>query len=77
MEKLKYWVHKILPLTYDDSLSYYEVLAKVSAKLNEVIDYVQETIYANIRSIMSRAFIDVSYDETTETISLYFNTEDV
>ncbi len=37
VEKLKVWVHHILPLVYDDSLSYYEVLAKVSEKMNEVI----------------------------------------
>lgn len=35
---LKYWCYKILPLVYDDSLSYYEVLCKVTKKLNEVID---------------------------------------
>lgn len=34
---LKYHCYKILPLVYDDSLSYYEILAKVTAKLNEVI----------------------------------------
>lgn len=34
----KYWTHKILPLVYDDSLSYYEVLNKLTEKLNEVID---------------------------------------
>ena len=34
---LKYWCYKILPLVYDDSLSYYEVLCKVKEKLNEVI----------------------------------------
>ena len=38
VEKLKVWVHYILPLVYDDSLSYYEVLAKVGAKMNEVIE---------------------------------------
>ena len=38
VEKLKVWVHHILPLVYDDSLSYYEVLAKVGAKMNEVIE---------------------------------------
>lgn len=37
IDKLRYWCHKILPLVYDDSLSYYEVLCKTSAKLNEVI----------------------------------------
>ena len=42
IETLKYWCHKVLPLVYDDSLSYYEVLCKVSEKLNEVIDKTNE-----------------------------------
>ena len=37
IEKLRFYAHKVLPLVYDDSLSYYEVLCKVVAKLNEVI----------------------------------------
>lgn len=32
-----FWCQKVLPLVYDDSLSYYEVLCKIGAKLNEVI----------------------------------------
>ena len=32
------WCHKVLPLTYDESLSYYEVLCKLRYKINEVID---------------------------------------
>lgn len=43
IEKFKFFCQKILPLTYDDSLSYYEVLCKVSEKLNEVIDKTNET----------------------------------
>ena len=38
IDNLRYWCNKILPLVYDDSLSYYEVLGKTRAKLNEVID---------------------------------------
>ena len=38
IDKIRFWCNKILPLVYDDSLSYYEVLCKISAKLNEVID---------------------------------------
>lgn len=34
---LAYAVQKVLPAVYDDSLSYYEVLAKVQCKLNEVV----------------------------------------
>lgn len=34
------WCYKILPLVYDDSLSYYEVLCKTTAALNDVIENV-------------------------------------
>ena len=33
----RFWCQKVLPAVYDDSLSYYELLAKVIEKLNEVI----------------------------------------
>lgn len=32
------WCHKVIPLIYDDSLSYYEILCKVRFKINEIID---------------------------------------
>ena len=34
------WCYKILPLVYDDSLSYYEVLCKTTSALNDVIENV-------------------------------------
>lgn len=37
---LRFWVQKVLPLVWDDSLSYYELLSKVVFKLNEVIEIV-------------------------------------
>lgn len=33
----RFWCQKVLPLVYDDSLSYMEVLCKVKEKLNEII----------------------------------------
>ncbi|MBO7691141.1 MAG: hypothetical protein J6T10_00725 [Methanobrevibacter sp.] len=51
VKPLKYWVQKVLPLVYDDSLSYYELLNKVVLKLNELIvnndnlpDYIRQQI---------------------------------
>jgi len=38
IDKVKFWCYKVLPLVYDDSLSYYELLCKVVSKLNEVIE---------------------------------------
>lgn len=37
IKDLRFWVQKVLPLVYDDSLSYYELLCKVVDKLNEII----------------------------------------
>ena len=42
IEHVKFWCFKVLPLVYDDSLSYYEVLCKVSDKLNEMVDSLNE-----------------------------------
>lgn len=33
---------KVLPLAYDNSLSYYEVICKLTAKVNELVDIVNE-----------------------------------
>ena len=38
IDKVKFWCYKVLPLVYDDSLSYYELLCKVVSKLNELIE---------------------------------------
>ena len=48
---LKFWCYKVLPLVYDDSLSYYEVLNKVTSKLNEVITTTNQ-IPSEIESII-------------------------
>lgn len=40
MSKFRFWCQKVLPLVYDDSISYYEVLGKMVTYLNQVIDNV-------------------------------------
>lgn len=51
IKPFRFWCQKVLPLVYDDSLSYYETLCRVVDKLNEVIEnsgtaYVDEQIEA-------------------------------
>lgn len=38
MNRFRFWCQKVLPLVYDDSLSYYEVLCKVVDYLNQLIE---------------------------------------
>lgn len=65
---------KILPLTYDDSLSYYEQLCKLTNKMNELIDFVNGEISTTIQNYLEQHFNDIMinaiYDEPTETIIL-------
>ena len=44
INKLRYYCHKVLPLVYDNSLSYYELLNKVVWKLNEEIDATNQLV---------------------------------
>lgn len=39
---LKMWVQNVLPVVYDDSLSYYEMVGKINEKTNEIITQVNE-----------------------------------
>ena len=38
LQTFRFWCQKVLPLVYDDSLSYYELLCKVVDYINELID---------------------------------------
>lgn len=38
LNNFRFWCQKVLPLVYDDSLSYYEVLCKVIDYINHIID---------------------------------------
>lgn len=58
-----FWCQQIEPLVFDDSLSYYEVLCKVSAKLNELIEQVNNLTEAQ------KEFVD----EITNTINDLIN----
>lgn len=45
LRHFRFWCQKVLPLVYDDSLSYYEVLCKVVHYINQLID--QDKIFAD------------------------------
>lgn len=70
IEPFKFWAHKIMPLVYDDSLSYYEVLCKVVAKLNEVVEYINGNVSKLIKEILAQALFGALYIEDEECIVL-------
>lgn len=42
LNTFKFWCQKVLPLVYDDSLSYYEILCKVVDYINNMIENQKE-----------------------------------
>lgn len=65
IKPLRYWVQKVLPLVYDDSLSYYELLNKVVNKLNEVVD-TDNVLIEDVNDLDGRvSTIEATLDELT------------
>lgn len=65
---------KILPVSYDDSLSYYEQLCKLTNKMNELVEFINNNFGEEIQNYLDKKFDDLMinaiYDEATETIVL-------
>ena len=67
IDKVKFWCYKVLPLVYDDSLSYYELLCKVVSKLNELIEkYASfDDVVAEIQSAIDALQKQIDVFDTT------------
>ena len=52
LEHFKFWCQKVLPLVYDDSLSYYEILCKCVSYINDLIEN-NKIIYNEIEALKS------------------------
>ena len=70
VDSFRFWCQKVLPLVYDDSLSYYELLCKVVNYLNNTIADVN-TLGTDVDNL-NRA-----YNELQSYVNNYFSTLDV
>ena len=52
MQTFRFWCQKILPLVYDDSLSYYELLCKVVDYINDLINN-DKAIYGELSQVQN------------------------
>lgn len=66
--------NSILPLVFNDSMSYYEQLSKLVYTVNQLINTINSTIDDKIADYISNHFDDLMmnaiYDAKTETIIL-------
>lgn len=56
ISELRFMCHKILPLVYDESLSYYETLCKIANILNEAVEGVNQ-LNDNVEDINDRLVV--------------------
>jgi len=70
LQPFRYWCQKVLPLVYDDSLSYYELLCKVVDYLNKTMEDV-ETLHSDVTSLHT------AYNELQSYVNNYFSALDV
>lgn len=70
LRPFRYWCQKVLPLVYDDSLSYYELLCKVIDYLNKTMEDV-----SNMDTDMTNLYN--AYNELQSYVNNYFSTLDV
>ena len=87
-EQLLYYCNKILPLVYDESLSYYENICKLADILNKTINEIKnisnelDSINENILEIVTnivnealqngRIFLNTQYNPETKTLTFIF-----
>lgn len=69
-EPFKFWCQTVLPLTYDDSLSYYELLCKVVKYLNNCISDIVSLV-GNSQALLE------SYEALQNYVNEYFDNLDV
>lgn len=81
IESFRFWCQKVLPLVYDDSLSYYELLCNVVTYLNNTIQAVNENTddVAQMRQELTdfEAWATGKVQELEDYMNNYFNNLDV
>lgn len=70
LQPFRYWCQKVLPLVYDDSLSYYELLCKVVDYLNKTMEDV-ETLHGDVSNLHK------AYVQLQQYVNNYFSSLDV
>lgn len=64
----------ILPLVFDDSISYYEAVSRLVFTVNQLIALINGSVDENLKDYIDSRFdnlmINAIYDEKTETIIL-------
>lgn len=75
LEHFSFWCQKILPLVYDDSLSYYEILCKVVDYINKLIDD-DKAIIDNVNELKKQLDIVQKWIDNFDTMFIQKQVEE-
>lgn len=70
IQPFRYWCQKVLPISYDDSLSYYELLSKLVEHMNTFIDDV-DGLYTDVKKLR------IAYIQLQTWVNNYFDDLDI
>lgn len=74
IEPIRFYCQKVLPLVYDDSLSYYEALCKFAETLNETIKHVESIVASDHAYTDAQiAIVKADFNKTLNEIVLSIN----
>ena len=66
---------KVIPLAFDESMSYYEQICKLTTKMNELIAFANNELTETLKEYIEKEFnnimLDTMYDPETETLTMY------
>lgn len=66
---------KVIPLAFDESMSYYEQICKLTSKMNELIEFANNELTETLKEYIEKEFnnimLDTMYDAETETLTMY------
>lgn len=70
-------IYKVIPLAFDESMSYYEQLCLITSKVNELISVFNNELTQQLTEYIDERFndimLDAMYDAETETLILYIS----
>ena len=70
-----YYTPKVIPLAFDESLSYYEQICRIIKRLNDLYSIFNENLTKELQDYINERFNDIMlnamYDSETETITFY------
>lgn len=71
------YTQKVIPLAFDESLSYYEQICRINKKVNELISIFNGQLSEELQKYIDERFndimLDTMYDAETETLILYLS----